>query len=365
MRVFLSATSLARAYGGPALSVLRLGEALQACGAEVGLWSADGSRPDHPSTLGILGGSLEQALHDFGDPDVVHDNGLWLRHNHRLATIGRRSGWPRFVSPRGMLEPWAMKHKRGKKWVAWTLYQKRDLDTADRLHATSTLEAVNMSRLGFRPPVDVIPNGIDLVDRPVVESAWASKSDRPSRRRAVFVGRLHPVKNLTALIDAWARAAPRHWELVLAGPDEDGHRALLENRIARLGLGQAVTLPGPVGVAEKRALLLSADLFVLPSFQESFGMAVGEALAHGLPSITTTGTPWEALPAERAGWRIAPTVDALTAALLEATGITDLERRAMGSAAYALVARSYSWTSVGEKVLQCYRATLAEGSRVS
>lgn len=357
MKVFLSATSLKRAYGGPAVSVLRLGEALYGIGVEIGLWAADGSRPpDGQTKLSLLEGSLEHALNLFGRPDIIHDNGLWLAHNHRLALTAHRFGWPRCVSPRGMLERWAFGHKRAKKWIAWALYQRRDLNQAVGLHATSVLEAAGLDRFKLRPTIDVVPNGVDLVDGVEIEAAWQNRmsASRSPGRHAVFIGRLHPVKNLERFLYAWASTAPRGWSLTLAGPDENGERSRLEARAVQLGLGDVTKFQGIVGFAQRRALLLGADIFVLPSLQESFGIAVAEALAHGLPVITTTGAPWAQLPERRAGWRVEPTTEALAAALQEATRLSDAERREMGYAAHALIDAEFSWQYVANRFLATY-----------
>ena len=120
MKVFLAGTSLLPDYGGPAFSVSRLATALAEAGAEVGLWASDQSAAMTPllsakSSVQRLTGTEADALRSFGKVDVLHDNGIWLPHNHRLAELAMKRGIPRVVSTRGMLEPWAMNHKRWKK----------------------------------------------------------------------------------------------------------------------------------------------------------------------------------------------------------------------------------------------------------
>ena len=120
MKVFLAGTSLLPTYGGPAFSVSRLAMALGEAGAEVGLWASDQSAavtpllPTRSSVQRIIGTEAE-ALDRFGETDILHDNGIWLPHNHRLAVLAGRRGIPRIVSTRGMLGPWALKHKLFKK----------------------------------------------------------------------------------------------------------------------------------------------------------------------------------------------------------------------------------------------------------
>jgi len=146
VKVFLAGTSLLPDYGGPALSVARLATALTELGIEVGLWAANQSAATTPflppgSSVRRLTGSEVEALDNLGGADILHDNGIWLPHNHRIANLAARHNISRVVSTRGMLEPWAINHKWGKKRVAWWLYQRRDLKRAHCHHATAEAEA--------------------------------------------------------------------------------------------------------------------------------------------------------------------------------------------------------------------------------
>lgn len=143
MKVFLAGTSLQPDYGGPAFSVSGLANALSEAGAEVALWASDQSAATSPllsekSSVQRLTGTEVEAIDKFGKIDLLHDNGIWLPHNHRLAVIAAKRGIPRIVSTRGMLEPWAMMHKQWKKRFAWWLYQCSDLKRARCHHTTSS-----------------------------------------------------------------------------------------------------------------------------------------------------------------------------------------------------------------------------------
>src|SRR5207248_3046583 len=131
--------------------------------------------------------------------------------------------------------------------------------------------------------------------------------ERKELRTALFLGRIHPIKGLSLIIDAWAKLRPRKWQLQIAGPDEVGYRAELEKIVSAVSLSGAVHFSGPVHGEAKDRAFANADLFILPSFSESFGMVIGEALAHGVPVLTTTKTPWSKIAAEGCGWSVAPT----------------------------------------------------------
>jgi glycosyltransferase involved in cell wall biosynthesis len=351
VRVLLAATSLRPSYGGPAHSVSRLAVALDRAGVGVGLWSADGSVADTPllpgqtSVARLLGGPAD-AIAAFA-PEVIHDNGLWLPHNHRLADLAREAGLPRLVSPRGMLEPWAIRHKRWKKAAAWRLYQRRDLSRAVGLHATAPQEAANLAAYSLGSPIRVIANGVDLPE-------LTSTAPPAGVRTALFLGRIHPVKGLPMLIEAWGRARLSAWRLLIAGPDEAGHQREVEAAVAAHGLGEAVSFTGPVDGEVKTRLLCEADLLVLPSHSESFGMAAAEALAHATPVLTTTAAPWPMLAARGCGWRVAPDAMALAGALREAAACDPATLRRMGAAGRALIESDFGWAKIADEFAALY-----------
>jgi glycosyltransferase involved in cell wall biosynthesis len=363
MKILLTVKSLLPSYGGPAFSVSRLALALAEAGADIGLWACDRSAAMTPllpahSRIRPLGGSTTAAMHDFGRPDIVHDNGIWLPHNHRIAALAVAADCLRVVSTRGMLEPWALNHRRFKKRLAWWAYQRRDLCRAAYHHATAEREAKTLRELQLGVPIGVIPNGVDLAapaaDRPVHEKT----------RTALFLGRIHPIKGLPHLIQAWAHLRPSGWRLHIAGPDEAGYRAALEQQVAAASLAEIVRFLGPLDGEAKERAFAEADLFVLPSFSESFGMAVGEALAHGLPVLTTTGVPWPTIAARGCGWSVPATIEGIAEGLRLATSLDSSTLAAMGRKGREFVQREFSWPNIAKQFIIAYEALLAGGRDV-
>jgi len=361
VKVFIAGTSFMPAYGGPAYSVPRLAVALSNLGIDVGLWAPDQSAPSASfpqgeSAINRLTGSAAEALNAFGNTDVIHDNGLWMRHNHQLSTEASRRHIPRMVSTRGMLEPWAVNHKRFKKRLAWFMYQRRDLQCATGLHTTADSEGAHIERLRLDVPVHVIPNGVDVPDQSRPLGA-ALKTPRT----ALFLGRVYPVKGLPMLVEAWARVRPADWRLIIAGPDEAGHRNVVEGAVSAAGLSEVVSFAGPLHGDEKREALLNAELFVLPTHSESFGMAIAEALAHGLPVLTTTGAPWPQLSTAGCGWQVEPTVDGIAGGLLRATSHDQAQLFAMGALGRRLVSAEFGWDQVARRMAAAYAALGSPG----
>jgi glycosyltransferase involved in cell wall biosynthesis len=368
LKVLVTGTSLLPDYGGPAFSVSRLATALAEAGAEVGLWASDQSAaltpllplPARSSVQRIVGTEVE-ALDHFGEIDILHDNGIWLPHNHRLAVLAERRGIARVVSTRGMLEPWAINHKRLKKHLAWCLYQCRDLKQARCHITTGEAEARNLQHLGLGVPIATVPNGVDVPEeRPRGVGSEAERAVRGGPRTALFLGRIYPVKGLPMLVEAWACVRPEGWLLRIAGPDEAGHQKQVERAVSAAGLGQVVSFTGPLAYGMKKSAFFDAELFVLPTHSESFGIVVAEALAHGLPVLTTTGAPWSILRDSGCGWWVDATVDGIAEGLRQATALDPKTLRAMGAKGRALVSAKFGWKRVADLILSTYEAILTD-----
>lgn len=156
------------------------------------------------------------------------------------------------------------------------------------------------------------------------------------------------------LLEAWAKVKPEGWILELVGPSEGGHREALEYKVGALGLDGEVKFSGPVDDAAKWRKYTAADLFVLPSHSENFGIVMAEALAAGVPVLTTTSTPWQELEEYDCGWWVKPEKDAIAEALRRATEMESDERTAVGERGRKLVHERYTWQAVGRRMKRVY-----------
>lgn len=290
---------------------------------------------------------------------ILHAHGLWLFADMYPAWTKRGHAGTRLVhSTRGMLAPAALRISRWKKWPVWWLWQQQALRQADCLHATAESEYAEIRNMGLRNAVAVVPNGIDVPE-------FAGDAGRPAvgMRTILSLGRIHRKKALDQLVRAWAGLEEGfpNWRVRIVGPAEGDHDRELRDLATSLGV-KRLSIEGAVYDDEKAKLYRACDLFVLPTLNENFGVAVAEALAAGLPVISSKGAPWSGLETHRCGWWVEHGVDALASALGHAMILDDKDRWEMGRRGRAWMQRDFSWDSIAAEMLSVY-AWLQTGGR--
>lgn len=290
-------------------------------------------------------------------PEIIHDNGLWLPANHNIAVLARSANIRRVVSPRGALDSWSLDQSSRLKRVAMSLFQRRDLESADAFMVTSEEEAESVRRIGLAKPIAVVPNGVHLPELPT--SGSTEQSQRPTPRIALFLSRIHPKKGIELLLDAWQSVSPNEWQLKIVGPSDPEYLTSLRQRAEKSGSKSPIKFLPEASEVEKDLLYRQADLFVLPSHQENFGIVIAEAMSYGIPVITTTATPWRNLDAASAGWCIPVTLAALEQVLSLALSLPREELRRRGKNGRAIIEREFGWPHAGRKAAQFYRWLLA------
>lgn len=297
--------------------------------------------------------------------DVVHGHGLWSGASVVAAALARQLDRPLVISPHGMLELWARRHHGRRKWLSWTMVQRAAVSGADLLQTMSEPEAASCRAAGLLQPIVVNPVGIEIPAGVSKRGTDGETRQTSGLRTCLFLARLHPIKGLSMLLEAWSIVRPADWRLVIAGPDEGGYRAAMERIASDLGIADDLAFVGPVYGATKTKLLADADLFVLPSHSENFGVVIAEALAAGIPVITTTGTPWSMLPTRGAGWWVPPDGTFLAAALREAISLPPRVLHEMGERGRTLASDRCDWSAIATTSRNAYRWLLRGGSAPS
>jgi glycosyltransferase involved in cell wall biosynthesis len=255
---------------------------------------------------------------------------------------------PYIISTRGMLEPWIMDHNSWKKKIGMFLYQKKAIQRAAHIHATALMEANHIKELGFKNPITVIPNGIDLSDIKETKENYGT-------RKMVFLSRIHPKKGIELLLEAWRNSDTAGWSLEIAGNGD-------ENYIIKLNLSaQDLKNVHFVGVKYGEAkwdFLRLADVMVLPTYSENFGIVVAEALAVGVPVLTTTGTPWEDLESYNCGWWIDLSAENLKSTMSTVFNMPVSILETMGDNGINLIKEKYDIQAIGKNMVKLYKNIL-------
>jgi glycosyltransferase involved in cell wall biosynthesis len=279
---------------------------------------------------------------------------MWQMNAVYPAWATNQTGVKLIYSPRGAFSPWAMKHGSVLKRVFWPLFQLNALRQADCFHATAEAEYQDIRRLGFRQPVTVIPNGIDLAVKPAAKNTTTV-------RTLLFLGRIHVVKGLALLLPAWKAVQDQfpQWVLKIVGSDDgyhgpSGYLDQIKRLASELGL-KRVCFAGPLYGDDKLQAYCDANVYVLPSYSENFAVTVAEALSMETPSIVSKGTPWSGLEAHGAGWWIDIGVAPLACCLQDALSRSSKDLTAMGRRGREWMRQDFSWPSIGAKMAETYR----------
>ena len=319
LRVLHVIPAVAPRYGGPSTAIVHMTAALAALGVavEVAATDADGSSgrfdagnwpvPEVPLHLFPTEGSERYKKSkglwrwlDVNIPrfDVVHTHAAWNFPTYAACRLAAKHRKPLVYRPCGTLSNYTWGLKPPLKWAYWFYRERANVASAAIFHCTSEAEAAELkAHRTARGTVEVIPLGVD-------PAAWTVPVDRHELRRrcgpnaadlpiVLFLSRLHPKKGIVdTLIPAFVRMRTPAYLAICGGADEHalGFEAEIRREIERLKLGDRVGLLGAIPPDERWHCFDGADVFVLPSHRENFGLVVVESLARGCPALVTPET---------------------------------------------------------------------------
>lgn len=316
-----------------------------------------------PHSLAI-GKGLKDAVM-AADHDVLHLHGIWQYNSAITRQWQKQTGRSVMISPRGMLDPWALSHSGWKKKLVGAAFENDNLARSACLHALNKSEASSMRQFGLKQPIAIIPNGTDTID-------LSSSSPKPdwaqndTRKTLLFLGRIHEKKGLDLLIEAWGQlkaeqpAIAETWRIIIAGWDDGGYQEGLQEMISAKGLSQDITFIGSVFGDEKAATLAAADAFILPSYSEGLPMSVLEAWSYQLPVFMTEACNIPEGFSADAAVKIPVQSKGIKDALIQWLPNETLMEK--GQRGRALVERDFTWPMIARKHIEVYRAMMGQQS---
>ena len=360
-RIGLLTASASRAGGGVFEAVVRQAVLIEALGGEpvvvaladehsaadrrrfgnTEVWHAPIIGPRQIGLAPSIGRTLAQAK-----LDLLHLHGIWMYPSHAGAHWAATTKRPYIVSPHGMLDPWITARGKRKKALARWGYERRNWAAATMLHALTDDEAADIATEAGRTGSLVIPN-----------AAPAITDGQINRNGVLYLGRIHPKKNLLPLIEAWRQSAVSEARLTIAGWGDPADVSALEAAVARAGA--SVRFVGAVQGDAKQALLQSARWLILPSLSEGLPMVVLEAWAAGTPTLMTPACHLPEGFASGAAVPCGDTANTIASTLVQALAMTDAQWQRHAIAAAALAAGPFSEAAVAARWAKAYGALLS------
>ena len=389
MRVLQIVPSVSLVYGGPSQMVLGLAEALASEGVGVTLLTTDSNGDvDQPPLDVPLGTPVRQDGYEIlyfrcspfrrykfslsllrwlgshgQEYDLAHIHALFSPISTAAATVARFYSLPYILRPLGTLDPADLRKKKQLKTIYGSLLERPNLAGAAGVHFTSAQEAKISARFGATTEDFVVPLGVKLPEfQPQAGQGRSKLGIPPDKPLLLFMSRIDPKKGLDLLIPALGNLLNQgkefHFVLAGANPQDPQYEKQIQAQIQASGLANHSTITGFVGGEFKLALLQDADLFILPSYYENFGIAVAEAMAAGTPVVISDQVHiWQEVRDAEAGWVTTCEVTALTEGIRLALQDKE-ELKAKGEKAQTYAASHYSWGAIARRMIQVYEETV-------
>lgn len=318
-----------------------------------------------PSRLGVSRGLARFLREHAGEFDLIHIHRLYRFSTQSAIWHARKSGVPYFISPHGVLLPYHRRRRRLRKLAYDTAVQNTGLRHAAAIHYATTYEKRLAPPWLDTVPSIVIPNGINPDEFAHLPAAGSFRSLHPElrgQRLVVFLGRIAPQKGLDLLIEAFSSIASslKDVHLVIAGPDYQGHRTLVQAWVEKANIKGRTTLLGALFGSDRMALLSDSDVCVLPSYAENFGIAAVEALACRVPLVISDRVGiWEEVRSAAAGLVVPCRADALYRAMRRILTNPALGAR-VAENGFNLATKRFTWDVAARDMARAYESIVRD-----
>ncbi|AFY43865.1 hormogonium polysaccharide biosynthesis glycosyltransferase HpsP [Nostoc sp. PCC 7107] len=388
MRILQIVPSISLIYGGPSQMVLGLAPALANEGVKVTILTTDSNGDNGQQPLDVpLNRPIKQDGYEIiyfrcapfrrykfsldllnwlknhaNEFDLAHIHALFSPISSAAATVCRQQKLPYILRPLGTLDPADLQKKKQLKKLYIELIERQNLASAAAIHFTSEQEAKISERFGVNTKDLVIPLGVKPTQR-ISSSAVSSQLGIPEDLPLVlFMSRIDPKKGLNLLIPALEKLLTNDckFHFILAGtnPQDPDYEQKIQTQIENSPLRSHTTITGFVSGELKAGLLQAADLFVLPSYYENFGIAVAEAMVAGIPVVISDQVHiWQQVSDSQSGWVGRTDVSSLFELLQQALqNPEERQRRGQNAQNYAL--EHFSWDAIARQMIQAYEQIL-------
>jgi glycosyltransferase involved in cell wall biosynthesis len=382
MKILFVIPALGSVYGGPSKCVLDLAEALGRQGVDLDIVTTTANgvtrlnvptqtwvkekfyRIKYFSYWNFLDYKISFPLtnwlfHHVSDYDLVHTHAIFSYPTLPAHWACQLYQIPYVMTPHGMLEPWALSYKSGKKKLYFNLLEKPALQRASAIQMLASTEAVNVEQLGIKSPLVIVPNGIHQSDFQFLldsEIFYQKFPETRHKKLILFLGRIDPQKGLDLLAIAFKKIHAQfpQTHLIIAGPDNIGFSPTAKSYFAEANCLDSVTFTGMITGSLKYTALALADLYVASSYSEGFSVSVLEGMASGLPCVITTACNFPEAKTEK----VALVVDIDAAQIADALLwflLNPEDAKEMGDRARQFIFKNYTWDNIANNMTNAYK----------
>lgn len=299
------------------------------------------------------------------DAEIFHTNGMWMDVNHATCAIARSKGKPYLITPHGMMYKETLRRSWWKKRPLEALWYKKDIREASCIHVTCAEEMHHIRNYGYKGPVAVIGNPIEVPSYIDEINLRTDSNHLPDNTYAIgFLGRLHPRKQVELILQGLSlHPDAKQIKVVIIGDGDSAYKEFLHKEADRLGLAGQVEFKGFINGREKFELLSRLSALFVPSDMENFGMIIPEALLVNTPVMASLGTPWEALNTHGCGWWTEASPESISQVIDQIVGMSPADLKSMGKRGAQYVRDNFAAPVIASRLMELYRWILGEAPK--
>jgi glycosyltransferase involved in cell wall biosynthesis len=385
MKVLHVIPSIASVRGGPSTAVIEMVKSLQKadCQVEIATTNDNGELlldvplnclQDYQGVLvrffarfspqihsvrefAFSAGLTQWLWHHLRDYDLIHVHAIFSYPSTVAMAIARLRNIPYIVRPLGQLCQWSLQQSAAKKAIYLNIIERKNINQSASLHLTSNAEKQEIEQLNLECKNFVIPHGLAIPGIIPNASQLLREYFQLSSKEPIilFLSRIHPKKGLEYLIQALAQIKDKKFTLIIAGNGDSDYEAQINSCLHDYGLEDCSLMTGFVEGELKQLLLQGANLFVLTSYSENFGVAVLEALAAGTPALVTPGVALaQEIEQNDLGYVVPQEPTAIAKAIEKHLELSESEENKLSQRTRQFVLDNYSWEQIAQQLLTVY-----------